>query len=232
MFHRVIQGDCRKWLPKLPAVDAVIVDPPYGQTSLEWDRPVRGWLGLVNLKPSGSVWVFGSLRSLLANAAEFDGWKLAQDIIWQKHNGSNFHNDRFRRIHEQAAQYYRGKWRDIYHEPVYTLDVAKKQMRRKRRPPHMGNIDAGHYTSEDGGPRLQRSVIAVRSEHGRAVHPTQKPVGILRPLIEYSCPPGGIVLDPFCGSGSTLVAAKECGRSAIGIEIDPHYAAIARERLS
>jgi site-specific DNA-methyltransferase (adenine-specific) len=83
----------------------------------------------------------------------------------------------------------------------------------------MGHIEAGHYVSQDGGPRLMRSVLAVRSCHGYAEHPTQKPIDLLTPLIEYSCPPGGLVLDPFMGSGSTLVAARQSGRRAIGIEI-------------
>lgn len=77
-----------------------------------------------------------------------------------------------------------------------------------------------------------RSVQFVRSEHGRAVHPTQKPLGILRPLIEYSVPPGGLVLDPFAGSGSSLLAARELGRRAEGCEINPDYCQAAIGRLS
>ena len=87
----------------------------------------------------------------------------------------------------------------------------------------MGEIDEGVYTSEDGGPRLMRSVQYVRSTHGYAVHPTQKPIGIITPLLRYSCPSDGIVLDPFAGSCSTLLAAKELGLRAIGIEIDKKY---------
>ena len=96
----------------------------------------------------------------------------------------------------------------------------------------MGRIDAGHYVSEDGGPRLARSVIYCRSEHGRAVHPTQKPLGIVEPLIVSACPPGGLVLDPFAGSGTTGVAARMLGREFLGIEAREDYAAIARERIA
>ena len=79
---------------------------------------------------------------------------------------------------------------------------------------------------------MMRSVIPVRSCHGQAVHPTQKPLGILAPLLEYSCPPAGIVLDPFMGSGSTLRAAKDLKRRAIGIEQNPAYIEIAIKRMS
>ena len=67
---------------------------------------------------------------------------------------------------------------------------------------------------------------------GNKLHPTQKPVGILKPLIEAFSRPGDIVLDPFCGSGSTLVAALELGRHYIGIELDPAHHQTAAERLA
>lgn len=66
---------------------------------------------------------------------------------------------------------------------------------------------------------------------GNRLHPTQKPLGILRPLIEAFTKPGDIVLDPFCGSGSTLVAARDLGRSYIGIELDPDHHRTAAQRL-
>ena len=228
----IYHGDCREVLPRIGNVfDCVIADPPYGQTSLFWDVPVDGWPQFLGLKSSGSVWCFGSMRSFLASS-DFIGWKLAQDVIWEKHNGSNFHNDRFRRVHEQIAHWYRGTWEAVYKSPVFTMDATARAVRRKTRPPHTGHIEAGSYRSEDGGPRLQRSVIRVRSCHGVAENETQKPVGILFPLVEYSCPPGGILCDPFAGSGSTGVAAKLSGRSAVLIEIREQQCEIAAKRLA
>jgi site-specific DNA-methyltransferase (adenine-specific) len=112
------------------------------------------------------------------------------------------------------------------------MDATPRTVRRKQRPPHTGHIEASSYTSEDGGPKLMRSVQYVRSEHGRAIHPTQKPTGILRPLIQYSCPQDGKVLDPFAGSASTLMAARETGRRAVGCEIDADYCDAAIKRLA
>jgi DNA modification methylase len=66
---------------------------------------------------------------------------------------------------------------------------------------------------------------------GNRLHPTQKPVQVLRPLIDAFCRPGGIVLDPFCGSGSTLVAAKQLARRFIGIELDRVHYLTASRRL-
>lgn len=63
------------------------------------------------------------------------------------------------------------------------------------------------------------------------LHPTQKPLQLMRSLIELSTVPGQIVLDPFCGSGSTLLAAQQLGRQFLGFEADPGHAAVARRRL-
>lgn len=212
----------------------IVTDPPYGDTSLEWDEIVReGWTS-VAARLARSLWCFGSMRFWLREHNHFEkaGWRYAQEIVWEKHNGSSFHADRFKRVHELAVQWYRGDWESIYKDPQTTPDATARTVRRKQRPPHTGHIEAGSYTSEDGGPRLMRSVLQVRSEHGRAVHPTQKPLGILRPLIAYSTPVDGLVFDPFAGSGSTLLAARDLGRRAIGVERSEEYCEAAVKRLA
>lgn len=230
-------GDCRQVLPKLPAgfADCCITDPPYGDTSLDWDKVCDGWIGHVAraLKPSGVIWVFGSMRFLAPLFAEMtaNGFRYSQDVVWEKQNGTGFHNDRFRRVHEHAVMFYRGQWRDVFHETQFTMDARARVVRAKKRPAHTGHIDKTPYISVDGGPRMMRSVLAVRNEHGRALHPTQKPVELLAHLIRYSCPPGGIVLDPFAGSGSTGLAARHNGRGAVLIEESPGRAETMRQRL-
>jgi len=227
----IIEGDCKDWVGQ---ADCIVTDPPYGETSLAWDTLCHQWprLALQWLRPGGSMWVFGSLRSFMASAAAFDDWAQAQDVLWEKHNGTNAFNDRFRRVHEHAVQFYVGKWAQVYKQPLFTHDATARAVRRKKRPPQWGDIGESSYVSHDGGPRLMRSVMFARSCHGSAVHPTQKPLDVLKPLIEYSCPPGGVVLDPFMGSGSTGVAALQLGRRFIGIELSPEYVALARERLN
>jgi site-specific DNA-methyltransferase (adenine-specific) len=232
----VFHGDCRDVSLFLPAfrADVVIADPPYGDTSINWDRRVSGWATTMknSLSLLGSMWVFGSFRYFFEAAAEFEAWTLAQDVIWEKQNGSSFHADRFKRVHEHAIQFYRGEWRNIYKNPVTTQDATARAVRRKQRPPHTGGIAAGSYISHDGGPRLMRSVIQIANCHGIAEHPTQKPVGIIDPLLRYSCKPDGLVLDAFMGSGSVLVAAKRLGMRAIEIEIEERYCEVAARRLS
>lgn len=238
MTISIINSDFDAVIGDIPdqSVDCILTDPPYNETSLEWDRWPPGWPARVLrlLKTTGSMWVFGSTRMFLERVEEFSGWRFAQDVVWEKHNGSGFHADRFKRVHENALQFYRSDapWDGVYKDPQYTPDAVARSVRRKKgRPAHMGNIEAAPYFSEDGGPRLMRSVIFCRSEHGRAVHPTQKPLGIVEPLLLYSCPKGGTVLDIFAGSGTTGVAAQRHGRKAILIEGKPEFAEAARIRL-
>jgi site-specific DNA-methyltransferase (adenine-specific) len=210
-------GDAMEILPTLPRAHAIVTDPPYGETSLAWDSWPGGW-PTVAAGIADQMWCFGSMRMFFNKAQDFGEWKLAQDIVWEKHNGSNSSSDRFRRIHEIANHFYRGEWGSLYKDPQYTNDAVARAVRRKRRPPHWGEIGAHTYVSEDGGPRLMESVIFARSCHGYAVNETQKPEAIVTPLVLYSVPPGGLVVDCFAGSGTTLVVARKLGRKAIGIE--------------
>lgn len=225
-------GDMREVLPALGVnADLILADPPYSETSLAWDRWPDGWPTLAAAAAS-SMWCFGSMRMFLDRRDEFTDWKLSQDVIWEKHNGSGFAADRFKRVHEIATHWYRGEWRTLHHEVTRERGNPTKRSGSavQATTPHTGR----HYPhrSEDDGRRIPRSVQRVRSMHGRALHPTEKPLGILDPLIRYACPPGGLVLDPFAGSGSTLDAARQSGRRAIGIEGREKYCEAAARRLS
>lgn len=234
----IILGDCREAMVEHGPFDMILADPPYGDTSLNWDKRVEGWHAIARevLAPRGSMWVFGSLRYFMADAAKFEdaGWRIAQEVVWEKHNGSSFHADRFKRVHELAVQFYPADqpWGDTFNEVQKTNDATARTVRRKKRPPHTGHIEQGSYISEDGGPRLMRSVIPMRSCHGKAIHPTEKPVGLLEILIRTSCPKGGLVGDFFAGSGAGGEAAATSGRRYVGCEIAPEYHAAAVDRLS
>ncbi|HEY2060052.1 MAG TPA: site-specific DNA-methyltransferase [Amycolatopsis sp.] len=226
-------GDSVELLPALGVKgDCIVADPPYGETSLAWDKWPDGWLD-VAATVARSLWCFGSLRMFLAHADEFSTWKLSQDVIWEKHNGSGFAADRFKRVHESVTHWYQGAWGDAY-RAVPTEVVGRTDrgghVRSIKRPAHTGDI--GQRLDYDGNSRLMRSVLKVRSMQGGAIHPTEKPVGILTPLIEYACPPDGLVVDPFAGSGSTLEAARISGRRAIGIEANEKYCEAAARRFS
>ena len=227
-------GDMREVLPTLGLqADCVVTDPPYAETSLAWDRWPDGWPQLA-ATVANSMWCFGSMRMFLDRRSDFDAarWKLSQDVVWEKPAGTTMAADRFKRVHEFALHWYRGEWRGVHHEAQRAKHYGPDAGVRRggaNRGEHFGSI--GGRTYEDNGTRIIRSVIPVAHMHGRAIHPTEKPLGILDPLIRYACPPGGLVIDPFAGSGSTLDAARQSGRRAIGIEANEEYAERAARRL-
>jgi site-specific DNA-methyltransferase (adenine-specific) len=226
-------GDMRDVLPALGLqADCVVTDPPYAETSLTWDRWPDGWPQLA-ATVANSMWCFGSMRMFLDRGPEFTDWKLSQDVVWKKNAGTGFAADRFKRVHEFALHWYRGDWNAVHHSAIRVAYHGRNEGAVRR------TVTSGMHTGEigkadwvDDGTRLATSVIDVKNLRGHAVHPTQKPLGILDPLIRYACPPDGLVVDPFAGSGSTLDAARQSGRRAIGIERHEPYAEAAAKRLS
>lgn len=212
--------------------NCTITDPPYGETRLKWDIWPKHWPKSIK---SDVLWCFGTFRMFWIHAREFKSWDPAQDIIWEKQNGTGLHTDRFRRVHEQPVQFIRKgvPWEQIYKHPVMTFDAQKRTIKRQQKPSHWGQLsEPGHFEVEEGGPRFMRSVIYCKNTHMRALRETQKPEGIVAPLVEYSCPVDGCVLDPFCGSGTTLVVAKAMQRKSIGIDWDEAACEITANRLS
>lgn len=93
--------------------------------------------------------------------------------------------------------------------------------------------DQGAAAWSDDGTRPAPSIIDAPNLHGRhPLNPTEKPVGLLELLIAYTVPPGGIVLDPFAGSGSTAVAARHLGCRAVLIEIREEQCEATARRLA
>lgn len=226
-------GDMREILPALDIrADCCVTDPPYGETSLAWDRWPEGWPSIV-ASFTASMWCFGSMRMLMDRHRDFfAAWKLSQDVVWEKHAGSSMRADRFRRVHEYALHWYTGKWGDVHHETPRTGTPGKVTLRERHAKPGGIHRPLTGSTYVIDGTRLTRSVIRARSMNGRAIHPTEKPLEILTPLISYACPPGGVVLDPFAGSGSTAEAARRSGRRAVLVEASEEYCESIARRLS
>ena len=106
----------------------------------------------------------------------------------------------------------------------------------KQRPKGIDQADCElAWTNYVKGVRIFRHLwhgMMRKTEHGENYHPTQKPTALIKWALGLKWTPAGAILDPFMGSGTTLVAAKELGRKAIGIEIEERYCEIAVRRLS
>lgn len=237
-------GDCREIVPALGlTADLLVCDPPYGETSLAWDRWPDGWVQTATLAAK-SMWCFGSMRMFGEHWAEFTAakWRMSQDVVWEKNAGTGLFADRFRRVHENALHWYRdAPWSAIYTDPQRSQGRGGWSDRvRNAGEVVTGNVARGQHIGHlmkkqpwvETETRLLTSILRAKNLRGIAIHPTEKPIPLLRPLIEYACPPGGLIFDPFAGSGSSLDAARQTGRRAIGIEISEQYAEKAARRLS
>ena len=206
MLDGIINGDCIDVMAHMPAqsVDFVLTDPPY--LVRYRDRQGRSVINDDNeawLKPA-----FARMHRILkphAFAVSFYGWNKA-DLFMDAWKSAGFRvagHIVFRKPYASKARYLAYR-----HESAYLL--AKGSPAFPDRPPP--DVLDWQYS-------------------GNRLHPTQKPLGILTPLIEAFTRPGDTVLDPFAGSGSTLAAAQQLGRRFIGIELDPDHHRTARRRL-
>jgi site-specific DNA-methyltransferase (adenine-specific) len=236
-------GDMREVLPALGLqADLVVADPPFEETSHDWDHWPEGWLK-ITAAHARSLWCFGSQRMFFTRLNEFTaaGWKLSQDVVgndmhvvWSKPVATSMATDRFRRCHEHALHWYRGPWADAHHDTPRVPHHGPNNGRRSKGGRQAGhNGAAGNRGYTDDGTRLMLSVIPSPSvPRSQRIHKSEKPVELLDPLIRYACPPGGLVVDPFAGSGSTLDAARQSGRRAVGIEAREDYCEAIARRLS
>lgn len=238
MTVTILTGDCREVMRALPpgSVDLVVTDPPYVETTLAWDRDAAGWLEALRplLAPHASVWCFGSLRFFMERAGELASWPICQEVVWEKHNGSGpVGAGRFNRVHELVVQLRPpgARWAEITKSNPITFDATARKVKSRAGPAQRGTYAPVGYETVDGGPRRARSVMPVRSMHHNAMHPTEKPIDLLKQFISASSLPGHTILDPFAGSGSTGEATHALGRNAILIEKSRHFSEVARQRL-
>jgi site-specific DNA-methyltransferase (adenine-specific) len=204
--NQIVNGNCIDVLKAVPAssIDLILTDPPY--ICRYRDRQGRK---IVNDDNAG--WLIQSSLEMYrvlkpgSFCISFYGWAKADQFLlaWRNAGFRPCGHIVFRKGYASSSRFLRYE-----HENAYLL--AKGVVSPPARP--IGDVIDFAYT-------------------GNRLHPTQKPVSALRPLIESLTKPGDLVLDPFCGSGSTLIAARELGRDYLGIELDRAHFAAATNRL-
>jgi site-specific DNA-methyltransferase (adenine-specific) len=225
------------------SVDLVIADPPYGlgkdygndsdrlgaREYLDWSRR---WIDAVlpKLKANGSLYVFLTWQY---SPEIFSYLKtqlvMVNEIIWDRRVPSMGGSTRkFSSVHDNIGLF--AKSRD-YHFDVDAVRIPYDAQTKKART---RSIFVGKKWLEAGyNPKDVWSVSRLHRQHAeREDHPTQKPLEIVERMVLASCPAGGVVLDPFMGSGTTAVAAARHGRSFVGFELNPDYFAIVEKRVA
>lgn len=200
----IYHGDCREVLPTLEKVDLVLTDPPYGtDNDCDYTRFSGGQRKNATL-PQGRIW-----DAVHDDNQAFDPSFLLgfpNVVIWGANNFSD-------KLPPGALLVWDKKQAGLEGQFMSDAEVAWKKG------------GCGVFLFRHVWDGFNRA-----SERGRHWHPTQKPVALLRWCLSLF-PKAQMVLDPFMGSGTTLRAAKDLGLSAIGIEIEEKYCAIAVERL-
>jgi len=144
------------------------------------------------------------LPSRMAISLQESGWILRNDLIWHKPNVTpRPEGDRLKLSHEHFFHF-----------------VRRAKVGR-----------AKYYYKASQAEKKQNDVIAVNSAPGEADHTATFPAAVIAPRIVSSCPPGGLVLDPFCGTGRALEVAISLGRKAIGIELQEKFSRAAQLKL-
>lgn len=192
--NTVLRGDCVRVMRRLPdaCVDFILTDPPY--ICRYRDRSGRRVANDNNsrwLKPSAAE-MYRVLKPDSLSVS-FYGWHQADRFIeaWREAGFRLVGHIVFAKSYPSSVRYLEHR-----HEQAYVLAKGEPPLPFEPLP----DVQPFAYT-------------------GNRLHPTEKPRSALRPLVRAFCPPGGLVLDPFCGSGSTLRAANEEGRGFLGIEM-------------
>lgn len=215
----IYHGDCREVLPQLPPVDAVVTDPPYNVgysyashkdnmdevAYLEWLREVFETAGALLPEGGPLVWFWQGIRVANgeARACLPDGFHIHHLCGWFKR--------------EFAGDLWKGAHPAFCWEPI--IWAVKGEAK---------------YYGPRGGHAGRDMLIGNSSRHDTAAkgHPCPKTESVVSAVLQWVVPPGGLVIDPFAGSGTTLRVAKDLGVRAIGIEVEESYCEVAVGRLA
>jgi len=238
---RLYQGDCLELLALIPesSVDLIFADPPYflsnggitchagrmvSVNKGDWDKSKgpganhdfnRAWLAACQrvLKPNGSIWVSGTAHIIhsVGFAMQQLGFKLLNDISWVKPNPPPNLSCRY---FTHATETLIWAARDKKSRHTFNYKLMKETNRGKQ----------------------MKSVWEIKPpeswEKRLGKHPTQKPVALLERILLASSNEGDLVLDPFSGSGTTVLAALRTRRTALGLELSYEYLTLTTQRLS
>lgn len=239
LTQTIFSDDWRNVLPTLAdnSVDLLLTDPPYATTQLAWDKPVdwKSFWAEANrvCKPSAPQVLFASGKFvpelLNSNLKNF-----RYELIWEKSLAVGFldANRRPLRAHEQILIFCQQFKKGSTYNPQFVAGKPHKRGGSEKK--------AGHYSAQRKIAQTETNLYHPRSvlrfdsavRGNKSLHPTAKPLELVKWLVNSYSNRGAVVLDPFCGSGTTLAACALAGRRGIGVELNEDYFKIALDRLA
>ena len=245
---KILHGDLLQLMDLLPpsCVDLLILDPPYNMaknfagmkfsslSDQEYLDYLESWFPSVFrcLKPTGSIYLCGDWKNSACLYFLLKKYAIVRNrIVWQREKGRG------------AKANWKNACEDIWFATCsqdFYFDVESvKQKRRVLAPYRQEGKPKDWEETEEGRFRLTHPgnfwddiSVPYWSMPENTEHPTQKPEKLIAKLILASCPPEGLVLDPFLGSGTSAVVAKKLGRHFIGVEQNLEYCLLAQKRLA
>lgn len=243
--NEIYLGDCLEIMQYIPdkSIDMILCDLPYGTTACKWDTVIPFeplWEQYERIiKDNGAIVLFGSqpFTSILG----YSNLKMLKySWIWEKTKPTNFTNAKKMPLKgfEEILVFYK-KLPTYNPQGLIKVDKVVKNTGTKSRKniKENGDTTSAEICKTNGENYYQeftnypRGILKFPNGSSKSLHPTQKPVELCEYLIKTYTQPGEIVLDNCIGSGTTAIAALNTGRFFIGIEKEPKYVEIARQRV-
>ncbi len=240
-YIRLFQGDCLqvmdKMIQKEIKVDMILADLPYGITSCKWDSVLpldKLWDKYLRIIKENGVIALTASQPFTSTLVMSNPKLFKHEWIWIKNRGSNFANTvrEPMKEHESVLIFSKGKW-------TYNKQMQERTGGGLSRVQYNVKFESQseNYREFEGRKENKLPELRVPSSWQKfncevGLHPTQKPIGLMEYLINTYTNEGELVLDNTCGSGTTLLAARNLKRKCIGIELEEKYCEIAKNRLT
>lgn len=243
-------GDCLEVMKTIPdnSVDACVTDPPYGTTACKWDTCIPFepmWEQLKRITKKNGAIIFTTSQPFTSALIMSNPDMFRHEWIYKKRCASNFAQAKYAPMKEhESVLVFGSKKVNYYPQKEERQGSGKERAKyaygdksRHASGDFVGNIKGEYDKENDSGNDEMRYPSSVQEFNNRAsgdrgFHPTQKPVALMEYLIKTYTSENETVLDFTMGSGTTGVACKQLKRNFIGIELDPHYFEIAKNRIN
>ncbi len=241
------QGDCLEWLAKTRTkwtADMIFLDPPFNQghayryfDDSQTGESYWGWMQEVlrllreKTSPGGAIYFMQREKNaeFVLSSLRETGWSLQNLIIWKKKASAVPSSNRFGKHYQIIAMATNGDRPRVFNRLRIDLPLLPEYRHSRKNGVYVTDVwddirelTSGYFAGSE----------PVRKQNGERFHKEQSPIALLARIILSSTRPGDVVLDPFAGTGTTLVAAEQLKRKSVGMELDPKNVKCIKDRIA